>query len=367
MRANRWALSVAVAGTLALLAADASAAAKDGFKTGDPEIQSAGPLAFGPDGVLFIGDPLGAAIVAIDTADQSGSKSAVNVDNIGAKVAAALGTDEREVLIQDLAVNPLSGQVYLSVSRGRGPTAKPVLLRVNDKGDLSEVPLDNVSYSRAELPNAPDPEAKDRRNNRLRTMSITDLEYLDGRVFVAGLSNEDFNSTLRSIPFPFDEASRGAGIRIFHGAHGRFETDSPVRTFTTYNVGGEPSLLCAHTCTPLVKFPVSALKPGAKVNGITIAELGNRNRPLDMVVYQKGGKDYILLANSSRGVMKISTENIEDIKGIEEKINGTAGLKYETIPELQGVEQLDRLDDAHAVILVKAEDGKQSLKTIDMP
>ena len=31
---------------------------------------SAGPLAFGPEGVLFIGDPQGAAIFAIDTGDR---------------------------------------------------------------------------------------------------------------------------------------------------------------------------------------------------------------------------------------------------------------------------------------------------------
>jgi len=30
-----------------------------------------------------------------------------------------------------------------------------------------------------------------------------------------------------------------------------------------------------------------------------------------MIVYQKDGKDYLLLANSSRGVMKVTTEKIE--------------------------------------------------------
>ena len=50
-------------------------------------------------------------------------------------------------------------------------------------------------------------------------------------------------------------------------------------------------MLAAYTCTPLVKLPVSELKAGAHVKGTTIAELGNRNRPLDMIVYQKDGKD----------------------------------------------------------------------------
>ncbi|NJN00639.1 MAG: hypothetical protein HC793_03280 [Aquincola sp.] len=44
----------------------AVAAAADGLdQTGKPDLKSAGPLAFGPKGVLFVGDPIGAQIVAI--------------------------------------------------------------------------------------------------------------------------------------------------------------------------------------------------------------------------------------------------------------------------------------------------------------
>ena len=64
-----------------------------------------------------------------------------------------------------------------------------------------------------------------------------------------------------------------------------------------FNVGGEPQILAAYTCTPLVTFPVSSLKAGKKVRGKTVAELGNRNQPLDMIVYEKGGKQYLLLSN----------------------------------------------------------------------
>ncbi len=97
-------------------------------------------------------------------------------------------------------------------------------------------------------------------------------------------------------------------IEIYHGAHGKFETKSPIRTFVAYRIQNEPYLLAAYQCTPLVKMPVAELKAGAHVKGTTIAELGNRNRPLDMIVYQKDGKDYLLMTNNSRGVMKIPTE-----------------------------------------------------------
>src|SRR5262245_61363541 len=40
-----------------------------GFTQGTADLKSAGPLAFGPNGVLFIGDPQASAVFAIDTGD----------------------------------------------------------------------------------------------------------------------------------------------------------------------------------------------------------------------------------------------------------------------------------------------------------
>ena len=215
-------------------------------------------------------------------------------------------------------------------------------------------------------PIAPGPNATER-GQSLRSEAITDLAYVDGRVFLAGLSNEEFSSRLIAIPYPFSEGFDGAAIEIYHGAHGRFETKSPVRTFVPYRIGNDPYLLAAYTCTPLVKVPVADLKAGAHVKGTTIAELGNRNRPLDMITYQKDGKDYLLLANSSRGVMKIPTEAAGGAQGITAPVQGTKGLGYETIASLKGVVQMDKLDDGHAVILVQDQGGELNLETIDLP
>jgi hypothetical protein len=171
------------------------------------------------------------------------------------------------------------------------------------------------------------------------------------------------------VPFPFTDRPDGAAIEIYHGAHGRFETKAPVRTFVAYTINREPFLLAAYTCTPLVKVAVADLKPGSQVKGTTIAELGNRNRPLDMVVYQKDGKDFLLLANSSRGVMKITTQGADTAPSITAPVpgGGRKGLGYETIESLKGVEQLDKLDDTHALVLVRDASGKLNLKTVDLP
>src|SRR2546430_715357 len=80
-----------------------------GMKAGKAELKWAGSLAFGPDGILFVGDSIGGSIFAIDTEDR-GAGQAVKVDikGINEKIAAVLGTSADQILINDLAVNPIS-------------------------------------------------------------------------------------------------------------------------------------------------------------------------------------------------------------------------------------------------------------------
>ena len=343
------------------------------MKEGKPAFQSMGPLGFGPEGILFVADTKGAAIFAIATGDTkpaSGGKL-LKVEGINQKIAALLGTAADQVLIEDMVVNPISRNAYLAVSRGRGPDAVPVLVRVTADSQPEVVMLDKVKFSRAELPDAPvdGVVTQGNRQSNPRRESITDIGFLDDRVLIAGLSNEEFSSTLRAIPFPFKTVINGTSAEIYHGAHGRFETRSPVRTFVPFTVAKQPHLLAAYTCTPLVQFPIDALKPGAKIMGKTVAELGNRNRPLDMIVYQKGGRDYLLLANSSRGIMKISTDQIEGVEKIEAPVpdGNKKGLPYETVESWTGIDQLDRLDSQYALVVRRAEGGSLNLESLPLP
>jgi hypothetical protein len=351
----------------ALLAGAANAADKSllgSLKPGTPDLKQAGALAFAPEGILLVGDSMGAAIFAIDTGDRPAkpAEGALKVEGIKEKIAGRLGTEASMVRITDLAVNPMSGNAYLAVMRGQGADALPVLLRVNRSGEIEEVSLKDVKFAKAALPNPPDASKAQQRRD-----AITCVAYAEGKVYVAGLSNEEFASKLRAIAFPFTEADQGTSVEIFHTSHNRIETGSPIRTFIPYRAKDETSLLAAYTCTPLVKVPVSELKPGTKVKGLTIAELGNGNVPLDMIVYEKGGKDYLLIANNRRGVMKLATESVGQAKGLTERVSGTAGLAYETIKDLKGVMQLAKLDKDHALILVDNGNNSMNLETIDLP
>jgi len=59
------------------------------LKTGKAELKSAGALAFGPDGVLFVGDTQAGAIWALGTNDtqKNNAMAAIDVENLGKKVA----------------------------------------------------------------------------------------------------------------------------------------------------------------------------------------------------------------------------------------------------------------------------------------
>ena len=321
------------------------------LSSGKVDIKSAGALAFGPDGILFVGDSVGGTVVAIDTGDRKTSSAAkVNVQGINAKIAALVGVTPDQILINDVKVNPLSKNVYLSASRGRGPDALPLIVRVDAAGKVSTLSLDNANYSSVNLVDAPEANPAARQNPRMQT--ITNMNFVNGNLFVAGLSNEEWSSALRSIPFPFKDASKGATLQIWHSSHGRFETQAPVRTFVPYTISGQAYILAAYTCTPLVKIPVSQLQPGAQVKGVEIADLGAGNQPLDMVPYKKDGHDYILIANTARGVMKLKADNLESYPAIDSpQKTDVAGVPYDTISSLTNVSHLTGLDDADAVII----------------
>lgn len=340
----------------ALLLAAVAPARADAPAKGTPQPKSITALAFGPKGLLLIGDSAGAAVYAVETGDTGtpGDKP-LNVENVNSKIAAALGAGD--VRITDVKVNPASGTAFVSVVRG----TEPALAKVARDGTVTAFPLKDVTFSKVDLPNPAKGGAKG------PPAVITQLAFVDGKVLVAGLSSEEFASTLRVIPYPFKDADKGTGIEIFHGAHGKLETHAPIRTFVAYKIGTEDNIMAAYTCTPLVRIPVSELKPGAKVKGTTIAELGNRNNPLDMIVYSKGGKDYILMANSARGVMKIPTSEFATAAAITARPAGdTAGVKYEKVEELKDVMQLDKLTDESALLLVK--NGTNfDLKTVPLP
>ncbi len=355
-----------------------------------PSFAYMGPLALGPGGVIFAGDSQEVAVYALELKDalKGGAPGTKDVPGIDQKIAALLGTDAAGIEITDALVYAPTRNTLISVMRGRGAAAKPALVKVDGAGTLSLVPLTSVRYSKVMIPNPPpktvqvgvgpnkftvqnypDRVKEDSVVSRiLGTQTITDMAFDNGRLYVTGLSNEEFASKLRSIPYPFVSVDRGTSVEIWHGAHGQFETRSPVYSFVPYTVKGERNIIASYTCPPLVKFPVSALKPNADVRGVTIGEFGNGSRPLDMIVYTKGGQDFILMSTNMRGVLKAPTSGFGDVAPIltPVQVEDRVGVVSETIATLKGTEQLDKLDEHRAVVLARGASALD-LRAIALP
>jgi hypothetical protein len=197
-------------------------------------------------------------------------------------------------------------------------------------------------------------------------MTITDLAFTDGGLLIAGLSNDAFSSTLRRAKFPFTEGIQATTLEIFHTSHGKYETAAPIETFLPYRVNGQPSLLAGYGCAPLALFTMAELGASKHVQGKTLAELGGGNRPQDMIAFERDGKRFVLIANSNRGVMRMSASDIDRSQPLltaTTRDNPIAGTPYVPLA-IQGVMQLDLLNPDTIVMVVRnIEDGSVNLES----
>ena len=253
-----------------------------GLQRGSVELRSAGPITFGPDGVLFVADNATATIHAIDVGASGAASGAepFDLEHVDERVASYLGAAVGDVAIHDLAVHPATHEVYLSVQRGHGDDGRAVLLRIDGlDGSVREVDLVDVPTASVGLDDAPD-EADDRSDVTLptdgsgeeltfgdrtirilkrpiRMATVTDLACAGDALLVAGLSNEEFASKLRRIPLPFGSDVEANNLEIFHVSHGQWETAAPIRTFVPFE--GGRSILASYTCTPVVHFALDGV------------------------------------------------------------------------------------------------------------
>jgi hypothetical protein len=318
---------------------------------------------FGPENILFIGDAEAAQVVAIDISEHVSSSVAefVNLTNVDGLIANQLGANKDQIDITDMIVHQASQNIFFTVQHDGGNS---FLFKQNGM-EIEMIDLTMVSHSKMSIVEPIAKDAKDRRDRPLRKWAISDIDFKDGQVLLTGLSNKEFGSTFRSMDFPFSDAQSFGSLEIYHAAHGQYETNSPVKTFTTIELGGKPHVIASYTCTPLVLFPMDDLKIGKHAKGRTVAELGNSNTPLDIIELENEGKRYILLANSSRALMKIKVADIEKFNGslttpVEER-SATAGVDFIALPFVN-VLQLDKLEGNSFVMLQRTADGDLVLK-----
>ncbi|HEU5291167.1 MAG TPA: hypothetical protein VFU05_11020 [Cyclobacteriaceae bacterium] len=329
---------------------------------GNIQLKSLTSITFNKDGILFLADPLGMRIYAIDAKQENVKKAmTIEVSGIDEKIGALIGVSSRDVKIEDMAVNPTSQEIYLAVTRKNGGS-EPVLVKVDNKGSLSLVSLNNVSYYETSLSGVPSPDAKLPQPWHTRTMAVTDMAFVDGELMVAGLSGEEFSSNLRRFAYPFTNQSKAVKLEIYHTSHDRYETNSPIETFLPFTVNGQQQILAGYGCSPIATFALSDIRAKDQLRGNTIAELGGGNRPVDMIMHKKN----LYISNSDRTLMRMTPEDLNNAKPLTTRAPGiyaATGVEYLSIASV-GVTQLANLNDNYFVFLQRnIEDGTLNLKS----
>lgn len=348
-------------------------------------LRSAGALAFDTGNTLFVGDGKAGVVHAFDlseiVADQSDYQlgraqtfeGRTIFNNLDVEIAALLGVEADDVVINDMVVHKPSKQVLLSVHRGHGPEAEAVVVAVN-QGNLDLVDLDSTDHSSISVGPVPTTETFEF-GQALNTLAITDIDYYNGEILVAGLSNEEFSSKLRRIPFPFTDQVSTSSIEIWHAVHAQYETRAPIISQTVVELDGMPTLIAIYACTPIVRIPLTELTDGAEVRGTMIGEMGFGNTPLDIVPYLNAwdGSENVVVTNTNRSAAAL---NLEAVAAAEEMPHGegvqpvfsVAGVFQYPLP-MSGTMHLDTLDENFAIVVRRSPEDTRNIQlhTLAMP
>ncbi|WP_299873952.1 hypothetical protein [uncultured Sulfitobacter sp.] len=368
--------SLLAASALALVAAGAAQA---------QSMSSAGALAFDDTNTLFVGDAKAGLVHAfdlsgalVDQADyQLGRAQTFEgrtiFNHLDVEIAALLGIEAADVVINDMVVHKPTKQVLLSIHRGHGPDAEAVIIAVNN-GALELIDLDAAEHSSMSVGPVPTSETLEF-GQPLNTLAITDIDYYNGELLVAGVSNEEFSSKLRRIPFPFTNEISTSSIEIWHAVHAQYETRAPIISQTVAELDGVPTLIAIYACTPIVKIPLTDLTDGAEVRGTMIGEMGFGNTPLDIVPYVNGwdGTSNVVVTNSNRSAASLNIEAIGAAEAMPhgegvQNVFSVAGVDQFPLP-MSGTLHLDTLDDTYALVVRRSPEDVRNMQlhTVPMP
>ncbi|TDR32138.1 hypothetical protein [Hydromonas duriensis] len=325
--------------------------------------ESVNVLKFKDGQTLFIGDSQSATLYAYSVPEQTNAAAgkAYNIHDLSSKLASFAGVAANALIIRDMAIHPVSKEAYIAfdTNNGKGYTSHVVV--VNQAGELRAFDLAAVAHTEAKINDAPTNTTSFWGKTPMRALTITDIDFYKGKVYISGMSNAEFSSALRVLDYPFNGTTPStSSVEIFHGVHNQNETRAPIQTMTFVNIDNKDYVLAAYTCTPLVLIPVDELKNGAHVKGKTIGEMGYGNTPVDMIKFKSAGFDKkpyegVILSNRNRSASFI---NMSDIASSAKKAGITsnlgfsekAGVESTSLP-MTGLLQLDDQDDYHITAL----------------
>ncbi|MEL7058019.1 MAG: hypothetical protein AAGL09_16940 [Pseudomonadota bacterium] len=313
-------------------------------------------LEFGGPNTLFAADDVQNKVYALELAeipDETGNLQSVpyNLVGFGSQLAAFFEVSPFDITYHDLAVHPVTKTAFVSLSMSGKDGDQSALVMVSPQGEIANLDYQTLTYTSVDIAEPADPSVTFWRDISAPTLSVTDFEYDGGQLYVAGLSNGEFASTLRTISYPFDASVETTSIEMFHTAHNQNETRAPIRAMAMVDLDGAKTMVAAYTCTPLVTIPVDALDDGAHVVGNTVAELGYGNRPLEVLSLtaynmERQPEQFVLVINREMSANLIKLEDLAAAPALTEPfaaLGDTLGVDGTHIP-FAGILQADDQD-----------------------
>lgn len=314
----------------------------------DLDLKFAGALEFSDEGTLFVGDNYSGAIYAFDMTAAAAPETVnpVSLSNIDSKIADTLGVGTSAVEINDMSVHPISKDIFISVSRIGNNVSQPAIVKVAQNGQLELLDLSSTEFQKQALNHYPDQDTKFRPRGLMKSppaardlakgevslssLAIMDMVFHKGELFVSGVAYENFLSTLRRMPFPFDGTQGAASVEMYHIAHDQYETRAPIRAMEIQEIDGKDQLVAAYTCSPIVLVPLDDIVDGAKIAAHTLGDMGN-GQPIDMISYTLFGQPALFVTNNSRSPQVIQVGGLQGAKAVTHE-DFERGGKFDLMP-----------------------------------
>ena len=143
----------------------------------------------------------------------------VNIADIDVKIADVLGVPASALAINDMAVHPVTAEIFISVSRIGNFESAPAVMKVTQSGNIQLLDMSSLAFQKQALEHYPNQKTTFRPRGlgktpplirdlakgdiKLSSLAIMDMEFHNGELFVAGVAFDNFRSTLRRMPYPF--------------------------------------------------------------------------------------------------------------------------------------------------------------------
>ena len=138
-----------------------------------------------------------------------------------------------------------------------------------------------------------------------------------------------------------------------------------MRTLLPYELAGKKYILGAYTCTPFVSIPIEELTAKKHMKTKTLGEFGFGNIPVDIIHYKNKGKDYILMSNNSKALIRIDPNDIPSQEALTTPLKDgeyAVGIPHAVLSRV-GITQIDNLNEKNVLVLQRMPNGQLNLRS----